>query len=357
MDQQNLIQTSHWRLTSTHLDNFEFGMRDIMSSLGYAAHLFSLHQHRAAGELACSSVIRSHGHGFQRPKKFAFEKGNVMLFIVGLGELANRYNAVIHLGLETLDIPLLERMSFATSTWEGICARYTPGWIEGVGSAAVQFFGFILPGLGFLAFDILKPASFASRKIQQPCKQPSKRQMLSCLGLVFGNQLFLIASHFFLLRISNYELTPFRMDSQLPSILEVVINCAVGAILRDVVFYYVHRLMDTKILYRRIHRIHHEFRAPIALAAIYSHTIDHVLVNAMPIYISMAVQRVHFLTLMLFAFVAVFDAAVSHSGYSLFRLPSVENHDIHHEKGNINFGILGVMDWLHGTHAIQYNLL
>ncbi|KMU78405.1 hypothetical protein CISG_07122 [Coccidioides immitis RMSCC 3703] len=105
--------------------------------------------------------------------------------------------------------------------------------------------------------------------------------MLSCLGLVFGNQLFLIASHFFLLRISNYELTPFRMDSQLPSILEVVINCAV----------------------------------------------------------------------------AVFDAAVSHSGYSLFRLPSVENHDIHHEKGNINFGILGVMDWLHGTHAIQYNLL
>ncbi|KMP04841.1 sterol-4-alpha methyl oxidase [Coccidioides immitis H538.4] len=317
-----------------------------------------------------------------------------MLFILGLGELAKRYNAVIHLGLVTLDIPLLEsdrnyiprtvcfdatlteiyvplspipehkqlkryseKMSFATSTWEGICARYPPGWIEGVGSAAVQFFGFILPGLGFLAFDILKPASFASRKIQQPCKQPSKQQMLSCLGLVFGNQLFLIASHFFLLRISNYELTPFRMDSQLPSILEVVINCAVGAILRDVVFYYVHRLMHTKILYRRIHRIHHEFRAPIALAAIYSHTIDHVLVNAMPIYISMAVQRVHFLTLMLFASVAVFDAAVSHSGYSLFRLPSVENHDIHHEKGNINFGILGVMDWLHGTHAIQYNLL
>ncbi|EEP77018.1 predicted protein [Uncinocarpus reesii 1704] len=245
-------------------------------------------------------------------------------------------------------------MSFITSfpaKWEGICMRYPPGWIEGVGSALVQVFGFIIPGLVFLAIDMLKPVAFDKRKIQQESKQPSKRQMISCLKLVFGNQAYLIGSHFLLLHFLKYKFSIFRMDPQLPSILEVVVQCTVGALLREVLFYYVHRLMHTKMLYRKVHRVHHEFRAPVALAAIYSHTLDHILVNAMPIYLPMAIQRAHFLTLMLFAGVAVFDAAVSHSGYHLFRVPDVQSHDVHHEKGNVNFGVLGLMDWLHGTNA------
>lgn len=239
---------------------------------------------------------------------------------------------------------------FATA-WADICHRYPPGWIEGVGSAAVQIVGFIIPGLAFLVVDMLQPTFLDSRKIQKPSRQPSKRQMLSCLGLVFGNQAYLIGSHFLLLWILSFKFSIFRMDPKLPSIREVLVQCVVGALIRDAMFYYVHRLMHTKVLYRRIHRVHHEFPAPIALAAIYSHTVDHVMVNALPIYVPMALQRAHFLTMMLFSFIAVFDAAVSHSGYSLIRMPSVESHDVHHAKGNVNFGVLGLWDRLHGTHA------
>ncbi|KAI1909622.1 hypothetical protein LOZ58_002326 [Ophidiomyces ophidiicola] len=235
--------------------------------------------------------------------------------------------------------------------WQEICLKYPPGWIEVVGSAWVQIIGFIIPGLAFLLLDLLKPAVMSTRKIQAPSKQPSNRQMLKCLGLVFGNQAYLIVSHFLAHWLIGYKFSIFRMDPKLPSLREVAVHCAVGVVIRDVLFYYVHRLMHTKTMYQKIHRVHHEFRAPMALAAIYSHTVDHVLTNAMPIYVPMALQRAHFLTLVLFAGVAVFDAAVSHSGYSLLRLPSVENHDVHHEKGNVNFGVLGLMDRLHGTHA------
>ena len=205
----------------------------------------------------------------------------------------------------------------------------------------------------FLVVDLLQPAVFWNGRIQHQSKQPSRRQIISCLGLVLWNHVYLIGSHFLWLWFLGFRYANFRIDPQLPSLGEVIRHCIVGVPIRDVLFYYVHRLMHTKTMYRLFHRVHHEFRAPIALAAVYSHTVDHALQNAMPIFMAMWVQRAHFVTVFLFTAVALVDAAVSHSGYSLWRIPSVEDHDIHHEKSNVNFGVIGMMDWLHGTHAKQ----
>ncbi len=30
-------------------------------------------------------------------------------------------------------------------------------------------------------------------------------------------------------------------------------------------------------------------------------------------------------------------------------------HDLHHEKFNVYFGGLGVLDWLHGTNRLDWN--
>jgi methylsterol monooxygenase len=237
--------------------------------------------------------------------------------------------------------------------WAAICVSYEPGKIEWVGSTLLQIMGFLVPGLILTLFDLLQPLVMPGAKIQRQDRQPSKRQIVSCLGLVLFNHAYLMGSHFFLLSLLEFKFSIFRMDPRLPSVREVATHCVVGALIRDFLFYYVHRLMHTKRFYRLFHSTHHSFRAPIALAAVYSHTVDHSLQNAMPIYVPMALQRAHFLTLLLFAGTAVLDAAVSHSGYALPRLPSVQNHDIHHEKGNVNFGVLGLMDWLHGTHASQ----
>ena len=39
----------------------------------------------------------------------------------------------------------------------------------------------------------------------------------------------------------------------------------------------------------------------------------------------------------------------THCGFHLPFLPSPLAHDYHHEVFNKNYGILGILDWLHGT--------
>ena len=41
----------------------------------------------------------------------------------------------------------------------------------------------------------------------------------------------------------------------------------------------------------------------------------------------------------------------AHSGYHLPFFPSNEAHDFHHLKFNQCFGVLGILDYLHGTDS------
>lgn len=72
--------------------------------------------------------------------------------------------------------------------------------------------------------------------------------------------------------------------------------------------------------------------------------------NALPIGLPLALVKCHFLSQMVFATYAVRDSTAAHSGYDFGRIPSPELHDKHHERPLGHYGILGFMDWLHGTN-------
>jgi len=46
---------------------------------------------------------------------------------------------------------------------------------------------------------------------------------------------------------------------------------------------------------------------------------------------------------------ATINTIVTHSGYILPGVPNATMHDFHHESFKWNFGVLGLMDYLHGT--------
>jgi len=46
---------------------------------------------------------------------------------------------------------------------------------------------------------------------------------------------------------------------------------------------------------------------------------------------------------------AIVNTLHVHSGYHLPLAPSPESHDFHHLRYNENFGVLGLLDYIHGT--------
>lgn len=61
-----------------------------------------------------------------------------------------------------------------------------------------------------------------------------------------------------------------------PNIQTILIDFFKLLILTEFFFYTGHRIFHTSFLYKHVHKIHHEWKSPIGIAAIYSHWLEHI---------------------------------------------------------------------------------
>jgi sterol desaturase/sphingolipid hydroxylase (fatty acid hydroxylase superfamily) len=73
--------------------------------------------------------------------------------------------------------------------------------------------------------------------------------------------------------------------------------------------------------------------------------------NVIPIALPPQILKSHILTNWAFLAFELLETATVHSGYD-FLAGSAKKHDLHHEKFLVNFGSLGVLDWVHGTEKL-----
>lgn len=133
----------------------------------------------------------------------------------------------------------------------------------------------------------------------------------------------------------SYRLMKLRGISdikELPTFHSVLFELAVFLLVEEIGFYYSHRFLHSKFIYKYIHKQHHEWTSPIAVTALYAHPLEHVFSNIFPPFLGVFIMGSHITTSWLWFTLAILNTLNSHSGYHLPFLPSPEAHDFHHLK-------------------------
>lgn len=234
---------------------------------------------------------------------------------------------------------------------------------DGHGGYALVFGGYvcfaasyIIHGLFLLPFDASAYGKEMAKsiKIQPNARTPLKwGKLLSTLAVNFvvvAIYVALAAVH----SVWSRGTQGYHFGWTLPSKQEQVCCYFAGVVWNEVMFYYSHRALHSKALYPKLHKKHHEYTAPFALAAIYCGPIEMVVSNLWPFLGMASIFRFHTFFLYCWVTNAIMGTQTHHSGHKwpwMTLLDEQPNrHDLHHELFNVNFGNVGVLDMLHGTH-------
>jgi len=144
----------------------------------------------------------------------------------------------------------------------------------------------------------------------------------------------------------------------LPPWNELLLKLLIVALIEDTMFYWSHRLLHHRWVYKYIHKQHHEFKYTNALTTTFAHPIETIFTDIVPISIGVCLVKGN----MAFACVAftlrIWQAIDAHSGYvfdwSIWNMfpfqSSTARHDFHHTHNVGCFGSLFIFwDWFCGT--------
>jgi len=194
------------------------------------------------------------------------------------------------------------------------------------------------------------PSFLLNYKIQPDKNTPLKKSdLLRAVKVVLYNQTVVSIPLLYCFYLAMQWRGCPVSSSHLPTFQWAVVELAVFSLVEEFCFYYSHRLLHHPRIYKYVHKMHHEWTASIGIIGIYCHPLEHVLSNLFPVVFGPILMGSHLATTWLFFAIALFSTTVAHSGYHFPFLPSPEAHDFHHLKFTQNFGVLGVLDRLHGT--------
>lgn len=121
------------------------------------------------------------------------------------------------------------------------------------------------------------------------------------------------------------------ISPEVPTYLITMRDLLVCFFCQEIFFYYSHRMLHHRWFYR-LHKQHHEFTAPIAIAAEYCGVIEHILSNLVPVVIGFKFVGAHVTTTFLWVTIVIVTTLSDHSGYHLPFMHSARLHDYHHLK-------------------------
>jgi sterol desaturase/sphingolipid hydroxylase (fatty acid hydroxylase superfamily) len=141
-----------------------------------------------------------------------------------------------------------------------------------------------------------------------------------------------------------------------------IVSVLIMILVHDAYFYWTHRAMHHRRLYRYVHLVHHKSTNPTPLAAFAFHPIE-AFVEAGIFYVIVFTIPAHHSAFIAFFFFMMFFNVYGHLGYELYPkgwtrhpfgkwLNTSVNHNMHHHHFNGNYGLYFTWwdRWMGTTH-------
>lgn len=138
-------------------------------------------------------------------------------------------------------------------------------------------------------------------------------------------------------------------SGDIPSAGRLFMEFAAIVLLHDAYFYWAHRAMHTRWLFRKVHRVHHRSRTPTPWAA-YAFAPPEAVLEAGILPVTAFLLPMHEITVLLFVTHMIVRNVIGHAGVELFPrwwlqapvlnwITTTTHHDLHHSHGGYNFGL------------------
>ena len=218
-------------------------------------------------------------------------------------------------------------------------------WIGGTVLNSLRYF--VISGIAFVPFYLLMKDRFMKEKIQS--KAASKKDFVREVKDSVSTMLIFGLSGAFLLSSPIREYTLLYDEVGKFGWLYFVLSITIALIIHDTYFYWTHRWMHNKKVYKRMHLTHHLSVNPSPWASYTFSALEGVVQSGI-IWVLAFCFPMHKLALILFTVVAFVINVYGHLGYEImplwYRKTPLFNwiatstyHNLHHSKFNGNYGL------------------
>ncbi|KAK5773457.1 Methylsterol monooxygenase 2-2 -like protein [Gossypium arboreum] len=245
--------------------------------------------------------------------------------------------------------------SIIESGWLYLITHFSDFQLASMGSFLLHESVFFLSGLPFIYLE--RAGLLSKYKIQIKNNTPTAQEKCITRLLLYH---FSVNLPLMIVSYPVFRCMGMRSSLPLPSWKVVLTQIIFYFILEDFVFYWGHRVLHTKWLYKHVHSVHHEYATPFGLTSEYAHPAE-ILFLGFATIVGPAITGPHLITLWLWMVLRVLETVEAHCGYhfpwSLSNfLPlygGADFHDYHHrllytKSGNYSSTFI-YMDWIFGT--------